>query len=403
MKKIISIMLSALLLLSTLCIGVSAENGEKQFKFNADGEFKIVHLTDIQDDYPMNKTVKQYINEMLDTIKPDLVVLGGDNTVSSAEDKAASIKEICTLFVNHETYFTLVFGNHDQQQMFEEGESKADQTEGIKEQLLAWYQEFGGEYCVAYDAVPELFGVGTHNIPVWSNDGERIAYNIYMFDSNTYYPTEDESLGYDAVHEDQIEWYKNVAAEIKQYNNGETVPALAFQHIICEEAYEVLFYPSLVDLSPVGETFEDGYYTYLPKVRYMKNGFLFEKPCPGYKNYGQFDAIVETGDVKAIFTGHDHTNSFTIEKDGVYMTNTAGCTYNSYGSTLNRGCRVITIKEDGSYSSYTYTLAEAALCEGSTITSFGDITKLGAKLAVMFTDFMEIFVQCLRIMFWYCY
>ena len=39
------------------------------------------------------------------------------------------------------------------------------------------------EYCLAYDADPEIYGMGTHNLPVMSSDGKKVAYNIWMFDS----------------------------------------------------------------------------------------------------------------------------------------------------------------------------------------------------------------------------
>ena len=45
------------------------------------------------------------------------------------------------------------------------------------------YKLYGGKYCLAYDAVPELSGVGTHNLNVKSSDGKKIAYSLYMFDS----------------------------------------------------------------------------------------------------------------------------------------------------------------------------------------------------------------------------
>ena len=401
MKKVIAAIMCVVMLVS-MVVTASASTANNTLKFNDDGKFTVVHLTDIQDGYPLNATIKCYINEMLDTIQPDLVVLGGDNTVGEAETKAEAIKEICDIFVSHETYFTLVFGNHDHQQMFdmETYETKAEQVDLIKEELFDMYLLYGGEYCLAYDADPELYGVGTHNLPIMSSDGSKVAFNIWMFDSNAYYPTEDADLGYDAVHEDEIQWYQNVAAELKEANDGEVVKSIAFQHIICEEVYDKLFFSTPFSCGAIGEDFEDGYYIYLPRVANIEDGFLFEKPCPGYKNYGQLDAMKETGDVLAIFTGHDHTNDFTVDVGGIKLTNSGGCTYNSYGNNLNRGCRVITIDEATStYETYTYTLAKAALVEGSEITSYGDISEFEARFAVFWRGFMTEFVSLLRCMF----
>ncbi len=392
MKKVISAALALLMALSCFAALAFADEGA-QLKFDENGKFTVVHLTDVQDTFPMNKTTHAYIEEMLAEIKPDLVVLGGDNTVCDADAKADAIKEMCDLFVNAETYFTLVFGNHDHQQGVD------------KETLLGYYQQFGGKYCLAYDAAPELFGVGTHNLTVMSADGSKPAYNIYMMDSNTYYPEEGNDIGYDAVHEDEINWYKATSQELKAQNGGKVVPAIMFQHIIVQEIYDKLFYKSPISVGGIGEDFEgvgrDGveHFIYIPKIANMESGFLFEKPCPGYYNYGQLDALKEVGDVKAIFSGHDHTNDFTVNIDGVDVINSAGCTYHSYGNDLNRGCRVITLDEDGSYETYTYTVAEQALKEGSTLTTYGDITAASAKLAIFGKKFLAAFMEVLKVLF----
>lgn len=395
MKKIISVVLALIMLAAVFAPAVFADDSTV-LRFNSDGKFTVVHLTDVQDTYPMNQTTKQYITEMLADIKPDLVVLGGDNTVGEAATKREAVKELCDLFVNAETNFTLVFGNHDHQQGVD------------KETLLAMYQEFGGKYCLAYDANPDLFGVGTHNLPVMSKDGSKVAYNIYMMDSNTYYPEEGENeLGYDAVHTDEIEWYKATSNALKAENGGKAVPAIMFQHIIVQEIYDKLFIETPFDCGAIGENFEgvgyDGvrHFIYLPKVANMEEGFLFEKPCPGYYNYGQLAAAVEIGDVKAIFSGHDHTNDFKTTIDGVDIINSAGCTYHSYGNDLNRGVRVITLSEDGSYESCTYTIAEAALKDGSKITDFGDISSAVARLALFGRDFLEAFMKIVKLMFFF--
>lgn len=394
MKKFIAVMLAALLLFTAAFSASAAEKEAHVLKFNEDGKFKMIHLTDIQDTYPMNATSKQFINEVLAEQKPDLVILGGDNCVCPGEVKADGIKELCDIFVSNQTYFTLVFGNHDHQQGVD------------KETLLGYYQQFGGEYCLAYDAVPELFGVGTHNLTVMSSDGAKVAYNLYMMDSNTYYPEEGNDLGYDAVHEDEIEWYKETSAELKELNGGAVVPAMMFQHIIVQEIYDKLFIESAFSIGKGTQTFVDTdgkehYYTYLPKVANLETGYLFEQPCPGYLNYGQLDALVETGDVKAIFSGHDHTNDFTVKINGVDVVNSGGCTYNSYGKNINRGCRVIILDENdlSTYETYTYTIAEQALKEGSKLSELGDITKAGAEFTKIGEMLLSIIVKICKVLF----
>lgn len=407
MKKFLSIVLAVSLIVMIFLPAVYADNNS--LKFNEDGKFRIVHLTDVQDSYPMNLTTKQFIKEMLVELKPDIVVLGGDNTVSGSEVKAESIEELTSLFVENKTYFTLVFGNHDHQQMFDENMPKAPQVDGIKERLLSMYQQYGGNYCLAYDADPSLFGVGTHNLPIYSSDGSKVAFNLYMMDSNGYYPNEDGDKGYDAVHTDEIEWYEKTAAQLRTSNDGKPVPSFMFQHIIVQEIYDELFIPSPFSWGDIGEDFEgvnkEGIYhfTYLPKIANMESGFLFEKPCPGYYNYGQLDSLVKTGDVLAVFSGHDHTNDFSVNINGIDIVNSAGCTYHSYGSNLNRGVRVIDLDEKdlSTYTTYTYTIAEQALKDDSKITDQGDISKFVAGLSLFGIKFLNALMSVLKIVFFF--
>lgn len=385
MKKVIAIVLSLLLIFSHSVIALAAVPGENNvLKFDENGEFRIFNLCDIQDGFPMNETTVAFIKDMIEIHDPDIVVLGGDNTVAPKETKADAIKEICDIFVESETYFTFVFGNHDDEQ-------------GVsREELFKMYKLYGGKYCLAYDAVPELSGVGTHNLTVKSSDGKKIAYNLYMFDSNSYvYDDEGNELGYDCVHEDQIEWYKNTSEAVKEANGGETVKAMAFQHIIVQDIYEMMFYEFPFALGKATLNFDGQSYTYLPYVYNIKDGFLLEAPCPGYYNYGQFDAFVETGDVVAAFSGHDHPNSFTVEKDGVDIVNTPTCSLGTYGDPATRGIRMLTINEDDTsvYESEMLTFSEYVLGDGEYLTEFGDITKGDAVLGIFEEVFFKLYFQ----------
>ena len=392
MKKLICVLLAVLLLLSLTVPAFAVDGTAKQLQFRADGTFRILNICDIQDTYPMCQTTQAFLEETLASLKPDLVILGGDNCVAPAEVKAEAIKALCDLFVNSGTYFTLVFGNHDDEQGVD------------KETLLGYYQQYGGDWCLAYDAQPALFGVGTHNLPIRSADGSKVAFNLYMFDSNTYsYDADGNRLGYDAVHADQIDWYKATSAALAAENGGKVVPAMAFQHIVVQEAYDALFYRAPQSGGDLTNDFDGVSYTYLPKVAAIRDGFLFEAPCPGYYNYGQLDAMAETGDVVAVFSGHDHTNSYTLNLKGINVTNTAGCTYHSYGSTLNRGCRVIDLNEadPAAYQTYTYTMAEQALQPGSTLTEYGDLSAAQARLALIGGKLLSALMSVLRVVFFF--
>ena len=394
MKKLLSVLLAVLMMLSTAvaAFGADAPDGAKQLRFREDGTFTIINICDIQDIYPMNQTSHAFIEETLALYKPDLVILGGDNTVADQADMPKAIEEICNLFVDSGTYFTLVFGNHDE----EHGVSKQD--------MFAYYQQFGGEYCLAYEADEALSGVGTHNLTVRSSDGSKDAFNLYMFDSGAYAQDENgNGVGYDSVHEDQIEWYKQTSAALAEKNGGEVVPAMAFQHIIVQEAYDALFMESPIREGLTVQKYDKKSYTFFPKVANMLSGLLMEWPCPGYYNHGQLDASAEVGDMVAIVNGHDHVNNFTVSRKGIDIVSTSGCTYHSYGNVVNRGCRVIVLneKDPRNYDSFTYTVAEQALKKESSLTQFGDISKVTAFFGVLGAKVLGAIVNVLRVMFFF--
>ncbi|MBR3596772.1 MAG: metallophosphoesterase family protein [Clostridia bacterium] len=354
-KKAFAVMLAVLMLSSAFVLCAAAEentlSGDSMLKFNEDGKFKIMMFADSQDDETLEETTAQLMREALDAHNPDLVVFLGDNTVANGyENQAKAIETIVTPCVEREIPFTLVFGNHDQEQ-------------GVtNEVLLREYQKYPG--CLAYDAVPSLYGCGNHNLPILSSKGLDIAFNLWFVDSGT---STAEAGGYDYVREDQINWYKDTAAALKVLNGGEVVPAISFQHIIVPEVYDA------VGMIKVPFSIPDFYYNdnnYLPVPNFgAYEGFIFEPPCPSHINGGQMDAWLETGDVMATFYGHDHVNDFITNYEGIDITTvpTVGC--NSYGNDINRGVGLITLDENDltTYEYEALRMYDFALTEGSKI------------------------------------
>jgi len=377
MKKILAIFMAIIMMLS-LCVTSFAQGTavkENPLQFHKDGSFTIVHLTDSHIHYPMNYAIKQFIIEMLDTVKPDIVVLGGDNLTDPNEASdisetpfADSAKEFFSLFTERGIYFTITLGNHDRQFGMDGNE------------LFYYYEKFGGEYFLGYDAEPSLYGYGTHDLQILSSDGSKTAFNLFMIDSgDSVFDEKGNNLGYDSVHPDQIEWYKNRAAQLKEENGGEVVPSMVFQHIIVQEIDDYLFYNVKHSAGALGEDFDGRYYLFtpIPKIRNIKSGLIMEKPCPGYYNFGQLDAMKETGDVVAVFSGHDHSNTFTVNIDGIDVVNTGGCKPQAAMRLFTSGVRVIRLNENDprNYESEMVTLTQLGNMDGSKIFSNGDFSK----------------------------
>lgn len=387
MKKRIFSAVLALALIFAVCFSVSAESAQSPLRFSRSGEFKIMHLTDCQDEYPANETMLKFIDAALKEYQPDIVVLGGDNVVAD-NNMENGIKELVEVLVANETYFTLVFGNHDHQQ---------DLTDD--EQLVV-YQKYGGKYCLAYDADPALTGTATHALPVLAANSDKTEFMLYMFDSNQYVEV-DGANEYDCVNPDQIEWYKDTSKNIEA-KEGKKIPGLAFQHIIVGDVYDALFYESAVDLGDLTPKFNGKTYSFLPRTNNF-TGFLLEFPCPGYYNYGQFDAMVERGDIIGIFSGHDHINTFETELDGIRIINTAGATFHSYGKEMTRGIRMITVSDTNTWEFDTesvtingFALDNADFAEDAGIVSvFAIVTETLAKVMLALGEFTGLFAGAL--------
>ena len=378
MKKALSVILAAALLLSCSLSGFAAES--PVLRFDENGEFKILHLCDCQDDFPAHGKMIQFIEHVIEKYDPDLVVLGGDNTTGSGDTKAEAIEELVKPFVESGTYFTLVFGNHDREQGVDNAE------------LLRLYQEKGGKYCLAYNADPTIHGVGNHNLPIFASDSLKVAYNLYMFDTGTSgYFDANGNGGYECAYEDQVKWFENVNNTYTALNGGKIVPSMVFQHIIVGEVMEALY--KEVDEVPfsLDSKFVNGkeYDLVFADMSVIKSGILFEPPCPGVEDSRQFEAMVEQG-VVATFSGHDHINSFTINYKGVDIVNTPGTTFESYGNDMLRGARLITLYEgETEYGSELITVSQEVL-DGADIDHSVFASFFGVMLNKVITFFMDL-------------
>jgi hypothetical protein len=131
-----------------------------------------------------------------------------------------------------------------------------------------------------------------------------------------------------------------------------------FQHIVPAEVAKQVMFTVKGDLGDLGSTdFNDGTSaTYLPNIFGFEEGWMFEQACPSRDCEGQWDAIVERGDVLGVFFGHDHINCFTSEINGVNIIQTPGASFRSYGKEITRGVRVFEIDESDPSKFSTYTI-----------------------------------------------
>ena len=350
-RKLISVIVAAVLTLGMFSVAAGAvgereaDNGALQF--NEDGKLVVLHITDIQDRYPMNSVGKRYLIDILDRVQPDLIILGGDNIAGNCTfSKIAvryAINEYMSIFEERGIKVAAVFGNHD-----------AENSHSSKEYQLSLYESYDCYIgCAGYT---EADRVGTYNLPVLSSDGSRVAFNFWLFDSGDY-NKENDLGGYACVTKGQIEWYKETSARLTAENGGEPVPSIAFQHIVVPEIYDALQQVEKGTEGAIEKTFDSTGETKYYVLPEGAEGELLEGPCPPEYSNGQFDAMVETGDVLAAVFGHDHRNTFNFEYKGIRLMNSPCMSFavTSYNGT-NMGVRVFEIDENDPESFGTYTI-----------------------------------------------
>ncbi|MDD6728061.1 MAG: metallophosphoesterase [Eubacteriales bacterium] len=322
-------------------------------RFNSDGKFKIMQITDMQEIPAVSADTINLLEAAVEAEKPDLVVYTGDQIKGygvtykgkGKELEQSVAKTISTLLepvTKRNIPFAVTFGNHDRQV----GISNADQFNDIYKAL---------PNCIGQQA-EGIDGGGTYNIPIKASDGsDRDVFNLYLFDSGT----DAKGGGYEAFDKNIIEWYKKTRDELKE-KNGNFVPSIVFQHIPLPEYYNVLKQVKKNEKGAIQafRTHKNEFYKLGDTCR--KGDMLEEPPSIPDINNGEFDAISEKGDVLAVFVGHDHKNSFVGRYKNVDLGFTQSSGFNVYGNRTKRGVRCFVLDESkpNSYETYTRTYEE---------------------------------------------
>ncbi len=310
------------------------------------GKFKIMLVADLHEKYSMHtENAVQKVEDMhalltkaVEQLNPDLVVYLGDNGFAGDKMQMRSvISRILYPVSSRDIPFAVVFGNHDH----ESGLSLVEQTRLYNEH----------DNCYLYNADDSITGYGNYNLLVKASKSDEDILNLWFMDSNNL--AEDQELSkYDWVHQDQIDWYKKTALELKEKNGGKVIPALLFQHTPVPEEYELLREAKpheRLDSVPGHGKWSNKNYVLKDSVE----GYLGEGPCTPDVNSGQFAAWKEIGDVMGAFFGHDHMNDFAGYVDGIMLAQCKTAGFRPYTDGCRSGVRLITIDENNPSNIFT--------------------------------------------------
>uniref|UniRef100_A0A0D6QRI1 Calcineurin-like phosphoesterase domain-containing protein n=1 Tax=Araucaria cunninghamii TaxID=56994 RepID=A0A0D6QRI1_ARACU len=310
--------LQAFILVACVFAWVASSAKSSPLRFKENGKFKILQVADMHyadgksttcedvlaSEFPtcsdLNTTA--FVNRVIKAEKPDLIVFTGDNIFGpDATDAAASIKAAYEPAMAAKIPWAAVLGNHDQ-------ESTLTRQE-VMEHIVPL------NYTLSkLNPDEKIDGFGNYNLEVMGVVDSELAgksvLNLYFLDSGDY--SSDPNISYyDWIKPSQQSWFKNASAKLQEYYKSsppaqsEVAPGLVYFHIP------------------------------LPEVNDLNNssitGIKQENiSCPLY-NSGFMETMVEAGDVKAAFTGHDHLNDFCGKVKGIELCYAGGFGYHAYG------------------------------------------------------------------------
>ncbi|KAL1080815.1 hypothetical protein V6Z11_D09G020500 [Gossypium hirsutum] len=312
----------AVLLLCFAPINVSAAERQQspplqlsqKLRFGRTGEFKILQVADMH--YADGKATpclnvlpsqvhgcsdlntSAFIQRMIQAEKPNLIVFTGDNIFGfDAKDSAKSL--------NAAFAPAIAAGFHG----LLEGVMK--HIVGLKHTL----SQFNPSEAHIID------GFGNYNLEVGGIEGSGFAnksvLNLYFLDSGDYSTpviascTNTSIPGYGWIKPSQQLWFKRTSAKLQ---SAYMRPPMAKKS----------FAPGLV--------FDASNFT----------GVRQEGISSATINSGFFTTMVEAGDVKAVFTGHDHLNDFCGQMTGIQLCYAGGFGYHAYGKAgWSRRARVV--------------------------------------------------------------
>lgn len=319
-----------LLSMSFLTCGTAALG--RQLKFGSKrGEFKILQVADMhyadgkstpcQDVSPrqmstcsdLNTTA--FIRRLILAEKPDFIVFSGDNIFGfDATDAVKSMSAAFAPAISANIPWAAVLGNHDQESTLSRG-GVMTHIVGMKNTLSQLNPGPGHD----------IDGFGNYNLEVHGVEGSRLEnkslLNLYFLDSGDY-STVPSIPGYGWIKPSQQLWFQHTSSRLqKAYTTKPepqkgAAPGLAYFHIPLPE------YAS----------FDSSNFT----------GVRQEGISSATINSGFFTTMVAAGDVKAVFTGHDHLNDFCGELTGIHLCYAGGFGYHAYGKAgWSRRARVV--------------------------------------------------------------
>jgi UDP-2,3-diacylglucosamine pyrophosphatase LpxH len=288
-----------------LCLNVSAQPATR-LEFNAAGKFKILQFSDLHlsKGSPDIAKTEATVRAILETEKPDMVILTGDVVWKTSADPWQLVIQCME---SAKVPFAFVRGNHD--------------TEPIA--LDSLFDMLSRSSLFVGEKGPHaVSGTGNYILPIYDMSSTDTVMLFYFLDSHDHrYSPDIQGREWDWIHHDQIDWYRSQSEKFTLANGNRPIPALLFLHIPFPEFNRLPGKKGTVGTS--GEK-----KAHIPDI-----------------NSGLFASLFEMGDVMGVFVGHDHDNDFIGIERGIALSYCRVTGAEAYGR-LERGARVIELSKN---------------------------------------------------------
>ncbi|GAA6022722.1 hypothetical protein JCM11491_003744 [Sporobolomyces phaffii] len=160
----------------------------------------------------------EWLRVALDEVKPNLVVLSGDqiNGQETSWDARSTILKWAPLLYEREIPWTIVFGNHDH-----------ESTDLDREKQMELMRQL--PYFIGESGPSAVDGTGNYVRSIRAAEEDTVLFNMYFLDSHAKATSKNpfKDPGYDFLKPSQINWFRGRSAQMKPIMRPYTPKTLA--------------------------------------------------------------------------------------------------------------------------------------------------------------------------------
>jgi Calcineurin-like phosphoesterase len=290
--------------------------------FNRNGQFKVVQFNDTQDGHLTDARTLEFMGRVLDREKPDFALINGDvinGSPSTSLEVYQAINNVVMPMESRGVKWALTFGNHDEDSTEEHG------TGVFEPQMVEFIRQY--RHNLNPTVEDGLFGSSNGQLLIRGSRGNAPQFALWLLDSGRYAEDQpagqsrDGLMGYDWIRPEQIRWYSELSEETEE-TYGRKVPGLMYFHIPLFEHHHMWY----------GQQFTSDDAGHAEAVkRHGIVGVKNEGIYTGLFNSGLYAAAVERGDIRGMYCGHDHINTFKGNYYGIELGYGPGTGFGTYG------------------------------------------------------------------------